>query len=362
MKIGIIETGLPPHQVGGAELQAWELARRLRKKKHELFLFTRQLERTEKYQEKEGIKIFRTLPMKRPLGIVSYILGLFLLVFKQRNELDVLLCFRAWPNGVVGLLAHIFLGLPVCITIRGGDWYFVEPYWWGKIIYKLLFNNKLLITVQTNKIRDEIINVYPHISPVVVPNGVKINGNGIPEGKSVLFVGNLHQRKGVHVLFKAISELKDYPCVIVGDGPERHYLEEMAESLNVRFLGRAVSEDINRLMIKHGKVFVLPAVSGEGLPNVLLEAMAIGIPVIATDIAGISDLLENGKAGRIIAPDDPDALAEAIQEMWEDDELRKKMAESGRDTAEKYSWDNVTPIWEQLFTEMIHGSELEKSR
>ena len=138
MKIGIIETGLPPHQIGGAELQAWELARRLRKNKHDLILFTRQLAGTEKYQEKEGIKIFRTLPLGRPFGIVSYILGLFLLVYRKRKELDVLLCFRAWPNGVIGWLAYKLLGLPVCITIRGGDWYFVEPYWWGKIIYKLL--------------------------------------------------------------------------------------------------------------------------------------------------------------------------------------------------------------------------------
>lgn len=362
MKIGIIETGLPPHQIGGAELQAWELARRLTKKKHELFLFTRQQEETEKYQEKEGIKIFRTLPFRRPFGIVSYILGLFLLVFRQRKKLDILLCFRAWPNGIIGLMAHKFLGLPVCVTIRGGDWYFVEPYWWGKIVYKLLCNNRIPIAVQTKKIRDEITSAYPDISPIIVPNGVEIKRDEVPHGESVLFVGNLIPRKGVHVLLEVIRQLKDYPCVIVGDGPERDSLERRAGGLNVRFLGSAAPEEVKKLMIKHGKVFVLPAVAGEGLPNVLLEAMSIGLPVIASDVAGIRDLLENGKAGRIVPPDDSVALAEAIREIWEGDELRTTLAQSGRKTAELYSWDNITVKWEQIFAEMINGSKLEKTR
>jgi len=349
MKIGIIETGLPPDQIGGAELQAWNLAKRL-VKKHDVTIFIRRSPETGKSDKISNIRIFRTKSLFRPFGIASYVFGTLFTIATERKNLDLLLCFRAWPNGIIGLFATLLLRIPACFSIRGGDWYFVNPHWWGKIIYKLLFASSMPVVVQTEKIRSEIVAEYPAVDPLVIPNGINIEEEQKVSGRTIVFVGNLIPRKGVDILIEALRELQEYPLTIIGDGPERADLEKKASGLNVRFLGKVQPEKVRKLMAIHGKIFVLPAVAGEGSPNVLLEAMSIGLPVIASDVAGIRDLLEGGSAGMIVEAGNVTSLREAIDCLWNNERLRNELAELGRREVEKYSWDKVVTGWECLFS------------
>lgn len=353
MKIGIIETGLPPQSLGGAEMQAWNLARRFQKKGHEVTVFCRRSTHTLKYEQKENVRIFRIKSMQRPFGILSYLLGVFFCIVKERKNCDVLLCFRAWPNGIIGLLAQKVLGIASCFSIRGGDWYFVEPFWWGKIIYRLLFSSKMDILVQTAKIRSEILAKYPEVQPLIIPNGIDFDHSYNLKGKAVVFVGNLIPRKGVDVLVEAFKGLSGSKLIIVGDGPERSKLEKLACNSNVDFVGRLEPDEIRQYMADHARVLILPAVAGEGMPNVLLEAMSIGVPVVASDVAGIRDLLENGQAGVLVPPGEMVTLRDAINEVLTDKKKWEQLSLSGRQAASKYSWDKIVVLWEQLFTDMM---------
>lgn len=353
MRIAIIETGLPPHSIGGAEMQAWNVARGFQQRGHYVTVFCRRATGSLAYEEKDNIRIFRVKSFRRPFGIVSYILGVFFLIFRERKNCDVLLCFRAWPNGVIGLLVQGFMGIPSCFSVRGGDWYFVEPFWWGKIIYRLLFKSKMKVLVQTSKIRSEIVANYPEVKPLVIPNGIDFDQTYELRGESVMFVGNLIARKGVDVLIKAFEGISDAELFIVGDGPERAKLEALAASLNVTFFGKATPENIRPLMAKHGRIVVLPAVAGEGMPNVLLEAMSIGIPVVASDIAGIRDLLNNGNNGILVPPSEPQALQDAINRVMQDDSLWSQLSSAGKQAGKKYDWSAVVTQWEHVFTDML---------
>lgn len=353
MKIAIVETGLPPHQIGGAELQAWNLAVQLQRRGHKVSVFTKLLPGTTPHEIKDHIHIFRATALPKPFGIASYLAGILFFIWKQRSAIDVVLCFRAWPNGIIGLFSQILIRIPSCFSIRGGDWYCVVPKWWGKIIYSFLFHSKMPVLVQSKKIAEEIQAKNPKVIFNVIPNGIQLSKPESNTGDSIVYVGNLNPHKGVNVLLDAVRQLSDCPLKIIGDGTTREMLEKQATGLNVQFFGRVPPDKVRELTMKHGKLLVLPTLYSEGFPNVLLEAMSLGIPVIATDVAGgVGELLEDGKVGILVPPGDAFSLKEAIEKVWSNVQLQDEMAKSGRKTAEKYSWPNVAGMWEQLFEQM----------
>ncbi len=157
---------------------------------------------------------------------------------------------------------------------------------------------------------------------------------------TIVTCGRLEPYKGHHVMLRACAAL-DRPvrCVIVGEGPQRRRLEELADELGiserVEFTGPVPQA---RLAEIYGAadLFVLASVVLEGsgkrdvIPNVLAEAMAMGVPVVSTDISGIAELVVNGTSGRLVAPNDVAALAGAIAELLDDEQCRKALAAGGR--------------------------------
>ena len=146
----------------------------------------------------------------------------------------------------------------------------------------------------------------------------------------------LAPEKGYEFLIQAIKILKDQEYNVqvrlVGDGPSRATLEGMARDLGVldrvRFLGH-LDEAAKMHELYSSDLCVLPSLA-EGLPSSATEAMAVGVPVIATNIAAISELVEHGKTGLLVSPSDPEALAEAIIKMMHDYDFRRRAAELGR--------------------------------
>jgi glycosyltransferase involved in cell wall biosynthesis len=150
----------------------------------------------------------------------------------------------------------------------------------------------------------------------------------------VLFVGGLKEIKGLGHLLRAFAEIRRATparCVLVGDGEEQGKLEELARELGIEkdvyFAGRQSNPF---KYMKRATVFVLPSLS-EGLPNVLIEALACGCPVIASDVAsgGSQEVLGNGEYGVLVPPGDEKALAQAILHLLQDISLRKKLSRAG---------------------------------
>lgn len=155
-------------------------------------------------------------------------------------------------------------------------------------------------------------------------------------GKRLVFVGRLAAVKGVPVLLEAFAKVlaahPDARLTLVGDGPERPRIEARAGELGlgaaVRFAGYLSQDEVTDELAR-ADLFVLPSFA-EGVPVVLMEAMASRLAVVATRIAGIPELVEDGAAGRLVPPGDADALAAAISDLLADPEGRARMAEAGR--------------------------------
>ena len=155
-----------------------------------------------------------------------------------------------------------------------------------------------------------------------------------------LFVGQLTRRKGVDYLLKALAHV-NINCVIVGDGHERRSLMLLAKSLGisnkVSFTGAVPFEDL-RGLYAGASFFVLPSVA-EGMPLTILEAMSSGLPVIATSIPGMDEVISEGHNGFLVMSDDVKALHSKMQVLAEDAALRKKMGMNARRLVEKkFSW------------------------
>jgi|GEM_PF-1383247 len=362
MRIGVVISGIPPGRIGGAEVQAWELARRLARE-HSVTLFTRRYPDVDSGM-RDGVRIVCTTNLygrlPKPLPYAFHLVSTTRAICREAATLDVLLCYMTEPGGVIGLMVKRLKGLPFCTWIRGGDWYFVQPHWWGRMALRRVFAGSARVLVQTPRIGDEVKACYPALSPVVIPNGIEPDSR-VAKGGSLLFLGNLLRRKGVHVLLEALRRHSEIPAVIAGDGPERPGLEATASGLgHVRFIGRVESGRGRDVMAEQARVFVLPAVAGEGMPNVLLEAMSLGIPVIASDVAGIRDVVEHGVSGLVVPAGDAVALETAIVQLWEDRELRERLGQAGRRAASGYGWDKVVAAHVDLLgkatQERSHGN------
>lgn len=156
-------------------------------------------------------------------------------------------------------------------------------------------------------------------------------------GERLLFVGRLAAVKGLTILLEAIARIDEVILNIAGDGPERSMLEQKARTLGlserVQFLGYQSQQQVRELL-KRTDLFVLSSFA-EGVPVVLMEAMAAGVPVIATRIAGIPELIQDGTSGILVSPGDVDATIDAIQRLLDNPDLRSSFASAGRETIER---------------------------
>lgn len=191
----------------------------------------------------------------------------------------------------------------------------------------------------------------------IVPNGIDttrfnpklppFDGARAAGWRTVLFVGRLETRKGFPTLLEAYGMLRreraGVRLVVVGDGPMRWGYERQCEALgipDVLFQGH-VSNDMLPRYYASSDVFCSPATGRESFGIVLLEAMASGVPVVASAIPGFSQVVSNGMDGLLAAPKHPADFAHALRTLLDDDERRAAMGRAGLAKAERYDWGRV---------------------
>lgn len=208
----------------------------------------------------------------------------------------------------------------------------------------------------------------PRTNTVVIPNGVDLRtfGQSLTVREARLALGlpldepligtvtRLQPVKRLDVLLYAVAPLPDVHAVIVGDGPQLARLETLSDELNletrVRFIGHR--RDV-RPWLAALDVFVLPS-AWEGMSNALLEAMATGLPVVATAVGGTPEVVVDGVTGLLVPPGDPDLLAQAIRQLLRDLDLRHTMGQAGRARVEKsFSIEETVRRTEELYTTLL---------
>ena len=191
----------------------------------------------------------------------------------------------------------------------------------------------------------------------IIPNGIDVDHFAnhpdpwpqFQDGKTnILFVGRLEKRKGLKYLLEAYSQLKwdlpDIRLIVVGPGqPDRDSYRILgARSLrDVEFVGKVSYGDLARYYAT-ADIFCSPATGAESFGIVLLEAMAAGKPVVASNIEGYDGILTHNQEGLLFPPKDAEALSEALALLIENPELARRLGASGRKTVEKYRWSVVT--------------------
>ena len=204
----------------------------------------------------------------------------------------------------------------------------------------------------------------------VIPNGINpsyFSATSVEpieefcDGKlNILFVGRLEKRKGVDHLIRAYDLVKrEYPdsrLIIVGAGDKRRkkYEKEIGEKAieDVVFTGYVSDEDLIRYY-RCADVFCAPATGRESFGIVLLEAMAAGKPVVASDIGGYSRVVAHGVDGLLVPPKDKDQLAQAILTLLANPSLRGEMGVKGRQKAERYGWEGIAQQTMDYYLEVL---------
>lgn len=189
----------------------------------------------------------------------------------------------------------------------------------------------------------------------IIPNGIKVDdftgAEPFPryqDGKiNLLFLGRLEKRKGLRYLLEAYSRIKwDWPntrLLVVGAGkPDADSYRVMSERnlQDIEFVGR-VSDEEKARYYRSAHIFCSPATGRESFGIVLLEAMAAGTPVVATNIAGYSSVITHGEEGLLVPPKDGEALANAIAALIKDPALRERLAARGRKAVDEFRWEHV---------------------
>ncbi len=189
----------------------------------------------------------------------------------------------------------------------------------------------------------------------IIPNGINVDdfasATPLPhlmDGKTnLLFLGRLEKRKGLKYALSAYSKLRwDWPelrLIVVGPGkPDDDSFRIMSERnlTDVVFAGKVSDQDVARYF-KSAHIFCSPATGKESFGIVLLEAMAAGVPVVATEIEGYASVVDHGVNGLLVPPKDDDQLADAIASLLRDPDLRARLSSNGLDRADEFRWERV---------------------
>jgi glycosyltransferase involved in cell wall biosynthesis len=276
-------------------------------------------------------------------------------------------------DGLLILPLASVLGVPLITSLRGYDVTKSDgallrsgrPIWIRYALGKkrLQRGGALFLAVSDALRKQAIARGFPETRTRTHYNGVDLDRfrpSEIPaEPGLILHVGRLVEKKGTKVLIEALARIGAANLVIIGDGPQRKMLEQQARELGdrVRFLGELPSDEVVQWM-RRASVLAAPSVTAadgdaEGLPNVVVEAAASGIPVVGTHHSGIPEAIEEGISGFLVPEGDAGALGARLAQLLESEPLRREMGAAARRLAErKFDRQMLTKRLEAIYDEV----------
>lgn len=295
------------------------------------------------------------------------ILNNFRRLYKLRRAIraaqpDTIISFMTETN-VLTLIATIGVVTPVVVTEHTDPWTGPITDIWSKLRLRLYprANRVVLLNERARDFFDKL----PDIKTMVMPNPVVIETEKEPADLNyevtsehlIVAMGRLSREKCFDLLISAYSRLaaeySDWNLMILGEGPERDSLEALRDELGlgdrVKLPGTIRSPHV---VLKQADMFVSSS-ELEGFPMALCEAMACGLPVIATEYhSAVRDIIEDGQNGILVPMGDSEALAATMVHLINDPHERKRLAENSVEISTRYSVDAVMERWEKLLNEV----------
>jgi glycosyltransferase involved in cell wall biosynthesis len=242
-------------------------------------------------------------------------------------------------------IIHRLAGIPYSFTAHGSDLH-VDRHMLREKVAEAAFvvpissyNQQLIVEECGEQFRDKVVVIHCGVDTQVFQPVVRASAGPL----TILCTGTLHEVKGQTYLIDACRLLNErgvaFTCNFVGDGPDREMLAEQIAKAgldeHVHLLGRRTREEVAALL-QAADVVVAPSVptkegKREGIPVVLMEAMGSGVPVVASGISGIPELVEHERSGLLTPPRDGQAIAEALQRLQREPALRQRLGQAGRE-------------------------------
>ena len=378
MKILLINYEYPPLG-GGAGQATAALAREFFVAGHEPLVLTSRFRGQPREETVAGVRLRRVAVVRRradrctPAEMLTFLASASAVAWREMRAWrpDASIAFFGIPSGPVGALLQFTARVPCVVSLRGGDVPGFQPYdlalfhrLLGPCI-GLLWRHAAAVVANSAGLRDLARRSAPAQAVRVIPNGVDAQTfhpaaeNERPSGGRVrlLFVGRVVFQKGLDVLLRALAALPAglaWELEIIGDGEQRATLTAEAARLGlaerITFAGWCDRAGIAE-RYRAADVFVFPS-RDEGMPNVVLEAMASGLPIVATAIAGSEDLVREGENGHLVPPDDAASLTAALARLLADPAGCRALGRASRAIVEReYTWARVAAEYLEMIRE-----------
>ena len=375
MKIFIINSEYPP--VGGGSANTTiNNARELVDLGHEVIVLTCSFKGLPRERIEDGVRVLRIASRRdhkdksNAWEQLKFIFTGSLKAIKIVKEFrpDIQLPFFGAPSGFVSYFIWLFFRIPYIVTLQGGDVPGFRPYTFStyhKIIspfLKVVWKKAAAVVANSDGLRELGYTWWRGVELGMIPNGTNIFTEEAPEHDwkepRIIFVGRLVHQKGVDLLLPVLAQIEDksWKLSLIGDGPKREEYELLSKELGledqVTFEGWKEKDEVHDLLLG-ANIFTCPS-RHEGMPNVVLEAMAAGLPVVASEIAGSEDLVIHEKTGYLFPYESVADLKTALEKLIIDEKLRKKMGNASFQFAkDEFQWPDVVKRMDDLINKVL---------
>jgi len=386
MKVGTLTWEFPPRVVGGIARHCEGLAKALVQQNHEVHLFTLDFPGSPNYEEMDGVKVYRASTELGHPNFLTWVLMFNHFLTKRMadvtNSVDFdVMHVHDWLAAFSGISFKHYMKKPMVLTVHSTevgraqglhspDSFSINGIeWWA--MYEA---DRVIVCSQSmkNEICDhfnlpwEKVDVIPNAIDttkyqISVDRGAVRQRYGVGYGeKLILCVGRLVPQKGIEYFIRAIPSIaKRYPeakFVIVGEGWSRDILEAEAQASGqnrkIQFTGFASDQEVINLMTS-ADVLVVPSVY-EPFGIVALEGMATGVPVVASKVGGLAEVIEHDRTGLFVYPKNPASIAWGIDRVLSDPDHAKWLTENAKEKLHNaYSWEAVAMKTVEVYRKVV---------
>ncbi len=382
MNLLLINNEFPPIGGGGSTVTKYAL-RYLTGAGHDVTLITSRYRGLPRREVVEGATVIRIPAIRRYkdfcatwelviFGVSALIYALF---YAGRHKVDFIQAYFAVPAGWVAWIVNMVRGIPYAVYFGGSDIPGANPSRYKNVypfltpLLKAIWRRARFRTVCSAELARLGRQVDPGSEFFVIPNGVETKrfkpaSRPLNSKVKILFIGRLIPRKGFQRVVMALPKVRErtaslFEVEVVGTGTSRWQLDVVAEELGVseliHYVGTVPYDRLEKAY-QYADIFVLTSLS-EGMPSVILEAMGCGLPVVASDVGGNNELVEEGVNGYLIKGDDVETLAQQLTRLIDDASLRRQMGQAGREKALKYDWENIMREYNRLYEQQAVKSK-----
>lgn len=313
-------------------------------------------------------KFFLHLVPKLGKSRSFFFTSLFMLKIIRKYKINVLLSQCPILGGFNAIFISKIFSIPLMVEIHGMEYFRIldNRSIYNKVFASLLrysFKNATKVRSLSKKMTDMLTERKIEANIVEIPNRVNIEVFNMPKKDNLLgetirivSVGRFVWEKAFDIAIKAVLDLQqtyNIELILIGGGPlEEEYMKIIKNNKNIKLISRVPQEEFVPIVSK-SDIYIQPSVS-EGMPRTILEAMALKLPVIASDVGAISGIINSGENGLLIESGNINSLKLAIERLIEDDTLRGKIAINGyNDVITKYEWSKVFEKYRSELLQMI---------